>query len=38
MLDRREYLAKRIENLCHRGYLPVEVPAYDNYAKGIHLN
>jgi hypothetical protein len=30
-----EHLAKRIENLGHGGYLPVEVPAADNYGKGI---
>jgi hypothetical protein len=35
MLHRREYLTKRIENLCHGKHLPVEVPAVDNYGKGI---
>src|SRR6266567_9197749 len=35
MLHHGEYLAKRIENLGHRGYLPVEVPAVDIYGKGI---
>ena len=36
MLHRGEYLAKRLENLSHGGYLPVEVPAVDNYGKGWH--
>ena len=36
MLHRGEYLAKRIEDLGHGGYLPVEVPAVDNYGKDIH--
>jgi hypothetical protein len=34
MLHRREYLAERIEDLSHGGYLPVEVPAVDNHGKG----
>src|SRR6266576_1589377 len=36
MLHRGEYLAKRIRNLSHGGYLPVEVPGVDIYGKGIH--
>src|ERR1700733_6944586 len=36
MFHRRERLAKRIENLSHGGYLPVEVPAADMYGKGSH--
>src|SRR6267154_3283010 len=36
MLHRGEYLTKRIENLGHGGYLPVELPAVDIYGKGIH--
>ena len=40
MLHRREYWVttsnlKRIENLGHGGYLPVEVPAVDIYGEGI---
>ena len=31
-------MAKRIENLCHRRYLPIEVPAEDIYEEGrFHL-
>src|SRR6267154_4566990 len=37
MLHRGKYLAKRIENLGHGGYLPVEVPAVDIYGKGKRL-
>src|SRR6266852_9498769 len=33
MLHRGEYLAERVEILGHGGYLPVEVPACDNYGK-----
>jgi hypothetical protein len=29
----RECLAKCIENLCHRRYLPVKVPAFNRYIK-----
>src|SRR6266403_1676318 len=36
MLHRREYLARRIENLCHGTYLPVQVPAVDDHGKGVH--
>src|SRR6267154_1852125 len=32
-LHRGKYFAKCIENLGHGGYLPVEVPAVDNYVK-----
>src|SRR6266403_195364 len=32
-----EYLAKRIQDLCHGRYLPVEVPPTDTYAKHIRL-
>src|SRR6266436_9915755 len=34
MLHSVEYLAKRIKDLSHGGYLPVEVPAVDLYVKG----
>src|SRR6266849_1661971 len=34
VLHRREHLGKRIENLCHGRYLPVEVPAINPYTKG----
>src|SRR6267154_709520 len=33
VLHRREHLAKRIGNLCHGRYLPVEVPAINPYSK-----
>jgi hypothetical protein len=36
ILHRGEDLAERIGNLCHRRYLPVEVPALDVYDEGIH--
>jgi len=36
MLHRGEYLAKRIENLGHGGYLLVEVLAVNVYGKGVH--
>jgi hypothetical protein len=34
---RRECLAKRIGNLFHGRYLPVEVPAINPYKRGLHL-
>src|SRR5258708_6077367 len=37
MLYRREYLVKRMENLCHGRHLPVEVPAVACYDEGIRL-
>src|SRR5258707_2175594 len=37
MLHRRESLTKRMENLGHGRYLPVEVPAVDTYVKGMHF-
>src|SRR6266566_2140295 len=37
MLNRREHLAKRIENLSHGRYLPVKAPTVDTYVKAIHL-
>ena len=37
MLHRRNNLAERIDNLCHRRYLPVEVPAEDIYAKAKYV-
>jgi hypothetical protein len=37
MLHRREYLTKRMGNLCHGRYLQVEGPALDLYGKGMHL-
>jgi hypothetical protein len=37
ILHLREYLTKRIENLSHGRYLPVEVPAADFHLKGMHL-
>jgi hypothetical protein len=37
MLHRREHFAERIGKLYHGRNLPVEVPAEDKYAKGIHL-
>jgi len=37
MFHRSGYLAERIGNLCHGRYLPVEVPAFDDYASDMHL-
>jgi hypothetical protein len=34
MVHRRKHLAERVGNLCHGRYLPVEMPAEDNYADG----
>jgi hypothetical protein len=33
----RGELTRRIENLSHGIYLPVEVAAFDSYGKGIHV-
>ena len=38
MFHHREQMAKRIEDLCHGRYLPIEVPAEDIYDEGrFHL-
>jgi hypothetical protein len=37
MLHGRKYLTKRIDNLSHGRYLPVEVPAKDSYIMVTHL-
>jgi len=37
VLHRREHLDKRIGNLCHGRYLPVEVPTIDRYTKRIRV-
>src|ERR1700679_1525571 len=38
VLHRREYLAKRIGNLCHGRYLPVKVPAVNLSGDGTRVS